>query len=802
MNQVATINDGLRAGVAALRDGKTWKELAATAFRPATLFKALGIAVVLAAWNSLALLLFNGTVGLLVSALLAIWIWPPVLRWFIGTIARRAAWPLASAQRLEQHPRPPVADYRKWWMPVLAAEAAWRFAQRMGLDDSFWVTAIAVIMLQAWISAPAFARSLLVSWIPLPRIDESVAARRRQWALLAGGFLLAFALLQFVLTRLLGLTGVVLFANWLASSTRNSIFPLLLAKVALVLVIDFVAAMFLVAAAAAIAMRWISGAEAPVDRPADGMRSRSASTASVASQALVAARRLPYALGGALLLVFLLMFALRSNLAYWALGSHFRDTVAAQGNGDWSSPEIRQWTRDQLACEGDTTRLRILHWAGVGDSAGWMHGNALACAIAKNDLTTLGVLLDIGDEPDHEQRVSPSGVYPAVYMTPLAQAFTQPRWREIAGLLVEHGATLASRNDGQMDAVQGAASVHCLECLAWLKSRGASFSGTDPATPITLWLDNAGGDADRVAALKQLAAMGLSASAIGADRRNPLHAAARLGDPDAVAWLVAQGADPKIEDKRDNMPLDYAAFHMDCCNPGQPGTAQQHARLDTILALMPISVGYRLERAHPRTYLARAQEDPADPQPWKGPDLPLYHASTLNPHLWWFSDAAVRSSAIRARAHDLGWKIKYENPLGVVSALPPDEAEKAIADMPDEELGTLLSTSSDTTGTAIEHGWWPELVRAAPMWEDRLRFNGPDCALLARLVAGENDPSPQAATSWALVHAWFHAGARWKACKPGDKAAIEHAVARLPAARRADWDDMMRSQAVSGDPGL
>ena len=73
MNPVATINDGLRAGAAALWDGKTWKET-----------------------------------------------------------------------------------------PVLAAEAAWRFAQRMGLDDSFWMTAIAVITLQARISAPAFARRALL----------------------------------------------------------------------------------------------------------------------------------------------------------------------------------------------------------------------------------------------------------------------------------------------------------------------------------------------------------------------------------------------------------------------------------------------------------------------------------------------------------------------------------------------------------------------------------------------------------------------------------------------------------------
>ncbi len=47
MNLAATINEGLRAGVHTLRDTKLWRELAATALRPATLLKAVGLLTLL-----------------------------------------------------------------------------------------------------------------------------------------------------------------------------------------------------------------------------------------------------------------------------------------------------------------------------------------------------------------------------------------------------------------------------------------------------------------------------------------------------------------------------------------------------------------------------------------------------------------------------------------------------------------------------------------------------------------------------------------------------------------------------------
>ena len=786
MNLAATINEGLRAGVHTLRDTKLWRELAATALRPATLLKAVGLLTLLGLWNVLAALLFNGTIGLAVSALLAIWIWPPVLRWFVGLVARRAAWPLVRAQRPVQQARPPAAQYRQWWTPVLVSGAAWRFAERMGLDDGLPLVALAVIALQAWVGGPAFARSLLASWFAPARIDESIAARRKHWTLLAAAFLGALALLQFLVARALGLTGMDLFMGWLAASSVTAMVSLLLAKLAFLAGVMFAAAAFLVATAAAIATRWMLGHAAP---------------AASAAPSSAPGKRLPYVVGGAALLALLAAFSYRADLAYLALGPHFRAVVAAQGTQGWDDAQIRQWTRRQLACEGDTFDLRVLHWAGVNASH-WVDDSALSCAIAHDDIETVHTLLEIGDDPNHEQSVSERGATPAVTMTPLRQAFSQADWQRLATILLDHGATPGRREDGEMDAVQSAASAHCIACLEWLKSRGASFAGTKPATPMTLWLDAAAKDADRVATLKRLTALGLSPTAKGADQRGPLHAAARLGDPDVVLWLLAQGADANVQDLHGNAPLDYAAFHLDCCNPGQAPTDLQSKRLAAALALMPASTRYSTTRAHLRTDLAAPGDIPEDTGPWAAPDLPVYVPTTLNPKFWQFPDAAARSAELRARAHELGWKLSYESVFSLVRSLPPDEARKLFADMPDEDVGKLLSMSSDMTGIAIDRGWWPEIARATPMWADRLRYDKPDCTLLERLVRGDNDASPQAASSWPLVHAWFQAGARWSSCKPDLQAAIQRAAARLPAPRRAEWQDMMHAESAVANEGL
>lgn len=782
MNLAATIDEGLRAGVLALRDVRLWQELATTARRPATLLKAAGILALLGLWNVLAAVLFNGTLGLAVSAGLAIWICPPVLRWFVGLIARRAAWPLVRTLRPAQRQRPAVAEYRKWWTPVLVADAAWRFAQRLGLDDSLPVIALAVIAVQSWLAGPAFARSLLVSWFDPARIDESIATQRRRWTLLAAAFLAALALLQFIATRALGLTGRDLFMGWLAASPTQSLLPQLLAKLALLVGVMVVAAAYLTAVASAIATRWMLGESATA----------------TATTSPSASRRLPYAIGGALLLAVMIAFTFRAQLAYWALGNDFRALVAAQGNQGWDDPQIRQWTRRALACEGDTTALRVLHLAGVNASH-WVDDSALSCPIARGDLATLRAMLAIGDSPDHLQRIAGRDSANATEMTPLQQAFTQARWEPLAEALVDAGATMQPRRDGELDAVQSAAAAHCLPCLEWLKRRGASFAGTNPATPMALWLDGASADADRTATLKRLAAMDMSAKAVGADGRSALHAAARLGDPDAVGWILAQGADATTEDKHRNTALAFAAFRVACCNPGQPETPAQQARLQAVRQLMPVSGPIAADRPALREELARPGENFEDAPVWPVPGLPTYAPSTLNPRFWSFADAAARSTAIRARAHELGWKIKYESAESLVRSLPPADAQGVLADLPDEDLGQLLSTASDLTQEAITRRWWPELVRAAPRWEHELHYGKPDCLVLARLVAGENDPSPQAATSWSLVHAWFQAGAHLSLCKQEARLSVDHAAASLPAARRAEWDALVRADGGLAD---
>ncbi|MEP6501918.1 MAG: hypothetical protein ABJD97_01200, partial [Betaproteobacteria bacterium] len=256
-----SIGEEVRLGARVTRDGAVWKELAAAAFAPKMIVRTLATLVFVGLCSLLSGLLLGGYMDLLAALGLSIWIWPPVLRWFVGTIARRAAWPLARTAKLAQFPRPDASVYRQWWLPVLACATGYRLLDKLGLGSNERVT-LAMLALQAHLAAPALMRSLLVSWFPLADIDAVLAARRRDWSLLAAGWMVTIAVVYFVLARAAGFGGFELLVSLVQAWLSRLALLVLLAKIAFVLACVVATGVFCTATAAAIGARWMLAAAA------------------------------------------------------------------------------------------------------------------------------------------------------------------------------------------------------------------------------------------------------------------------------------------------------------------------------------------------------------------------------------------------------------------------------------------------------------------------------------------------------------------------------------------------------------
>lgn len=267
-------------------------------------------------------------------------------------------------------------------------------------------------------------------------------------------------------------------------------------------------------------------------------------------------------LAGGVLVLLVGLFAGRAQIAYWVLGSDFRATL----DGPWSEPRARQVARTVQACFGKTTSLRVMHWAGI-DGDGSTFDNALGCAAGQGHLEAVRALVSFGDDvnrPATDRRLGRD-----VHVPPIAQAMRDERGLAIAEFLLAHGASLAPPGDDSLDAVQSAAAARCLACLRWLRQHGAAFDRTVPATPMTIWIDSDVHSPDEWS-LQTLVGLGLSPTAVGADGRSPLHAAAAQTKGAWVGWLIEQGDDPTHVDRFGMLPLFYAADLYYRNNPGRP----------------------------------------------------------------------------------------------------------------------------------------------------------------------------------------------------------------------------------------
>ena len=533
---------GGTAGLGAMLDLGLWLQLARRALSPIVLLQVViaFVLVIAAAVVTMALprwLLWLAPVGF------TLWLWPPVLRWFIGAVAQRAIAPAVEAEGLEPQQLPPVSTYRAWWRASMVCSLALVPMAQWGLAENL-PAILALFVAQIWFATPALVRSVLVPWFPLERIDASLDADRARWAVLTAFWFVAFALLHWMLRTAIGITGVDLAADaasaWQASHMAVFILGHLLALVMLSTTVSI----FCTAAMARMAAQRLLGApDAPA---AEGSPLSFQAVRESAQRAMGATRGMTIAVGVVLAVVVLWPVVRKPVLM----------SMLRMEPGD------PQWQRNRMACDGRTFKLRMLHWAGV-DSTGGEADTALACAARMGHLSTVKLLVDLGDSPTaavDDPRYRNSTTHLSAIMQGLQSEKSLPSVDYMLAHAKDTSILHADRNGP--DAVQAAAMSNCVGCVEWAVRHHAPIDGTWQATPMALWLDNAGRGSHEVANLQHLQVLGLSATAVGQDGRTALHAAANNGDLDAVNWLLAQGADPAKADRDGNTAVLYAVVRL------------------------------------------------------------------------------------------------------------------------------------------------------------------------------------------------------------------------------------------------
>ena len=471
---------------------------------------------------------------------------------------------------------------------------------------------------------------------------------------------------------------------------------------------------------------------------------------------------------GALLLVVVAgaLYGARDIVTPWFMGSQFREAV--DRHGDWLDLGVRQQVRTDMACLGRTKTLRVLSWLGV-DAPASPRNAALGCAAYHGHVDTVETLVALGEDIDRPADASDSRL-PVALQTPLQQAVRTPAGLPAAEWLLAHGAKPRPAA-AVADPVQTAAAANCLACVEWLRQHGLPMDGVAPATPLALWLDRPPGEgAADVATITRLIELGLSPSALGADGRSALHAAAAAGNGPVVELLLARGADPALADHDGMTPLFHAAAGL---GQDQGAGADAHERrlalVLRLLAATPSLAGQGVPApAHSHPVIAA---DPYLHQPYD------------------FELTAAAEPRIRIAADQAGKTIHYTDGA-FLQGLPAPEARALLARMGDADIARMMAPGAPFATFAAKAGWWTELLRAVRGWAPSMSHADyrwrPDCEVLRTASEGPGDASPGRADSWAVVDAWLDAGMRPSDCNAGT-GRVPSALARRSPAQQADW---------------
>ncbi len=612
-----SLSRGYEAGERALLDPSLWRDLARTALAPQVLWRAVPIFVAMVVAIALSARWLPAALAWAVPLAFALWLWPPVLRWFIGAVADHALTSVATDHGLAPQPLPPESTYRAWWRPALICGAMHGPLQWLGLSDNS-LALLLVLAVQVVVMSPALVRSLLSPWLPIERIDLALRAEPTAWRLFTAVGLVSLVAARAIAAQMGGFDSDNFFGAF--SAVGGIAFVGALAKLALVSAVGVFIAVFGTAALARMAIERVLDGDGhadgatlpavaddavplplpvhPAPRGMDSARSRK-----LAGGALVAAITLA-----------VLVAALPVRLRQAATVLMLRDDIAAaRADGEWASESLVQGARNRYACNGNNFKLRVMHWGGI-DSLGGEDDRAVACAARHGQLSTVKLLLGYGDSP-MALRHDPRFKDPSALLSPIEQALQNEAGLPAAEyLLARHdGAHVQRPSQGLIDGVQAAALSNCLACVEWAVRHSAPVDGTSQATPMALWLDNAGRGSHEVANLQHLQVLGLSAAAIGDDGRSALHAAANNGDLDSVNWLLAQGADPTRADRDGNMPVHYAAgrlgFGPDNRRIGQ-GDPADRERVQVVQRLLTVAPSTERGASHREHHVVLAKVSP------------------------------------------------------------------------------------------------------------------------------------------------------------------------------------------------
>ncbi len=760
-----------------LLDGAIWSALVRAVLSWSVLGRVVGaIVLLIVGWfvTNLFPWVLRDLLRYVLDFFLTLWLLPPAVRRACAIIVPRALGTDPDTPHL-----PDVAAYRGWWMPFLLATSVLpdfvtRFVEPYDLVNTR-LLGLAVFAVQVWAARSPVVRGVLAPVLPRVDVDAALAVRRGLWLLVTLGYMVIGACVFVLATAISGGGGDVVLGGLSAVLTHH-LLSFVLLRAALALATLFAVEILCTAALARIAI----GIAAPDGIGEDDGTVSSPSAAPVPTRRAAASTPAPtptrkrhveaprqafpwgWSLLAAVVVVLAGGYAARAQLVYVVLDhDQLPDEMSLRA---WLNPQVRSLSAWTAACHGEAGNLRKMLRAGIVPDD-FEHHDVLGCAAQNAHLDAVKALVDARHDVNALARPIDARPY-AAPLSPLQQALRTPAGIPVADYLLAHGASFRPDGPGAVDAAQVAAAWGCLPCLEWLKQHGAPMDATAPATPLALWFDNpAELDREGDNSLANLIAIGLSPTAVGADGRSALHAAAAAGNDAAVRLLLAKGADPALADADGMKPVFYAASPPGRRHGVEERTA--HARrmavIADLLAVTPSLVGQGTP-ASPRRAVVMA-----DP----------YIDSAFD-----FGMAGAQHADIRAAALAAGQAIPYKDGT-FITRLPPDEAHALLARMSDADIATTMTHGSVLALVTARNADWPDLARAARGWPqrrpDETSYDVNECEVLKLAIDGAGDTSRDAADSWAVVDGWLAIN---KAERCSD---VTAGLARRSAAQRADW---------------
>lgn len=245
------LSDAAKAGIGALADGALWRALLREIFSAHTLAGVLLVLVVALPASLLVSTMLPAIVSAALQALFAAWLWPHVVRTLTAIVSGAVLAPVAVRAGRPALALPPVAEYRRWWVPLLllravvVASLAPSAFMPYQLQRLIFVAYVALAILM--VTAP-LARSVLAPYVDRATVDAAIARKPWAWRLLAVLPVLAYAGMEMLLSARIGYYAFAFVTSALMGAQLGLLLLLGLLCVAVFLLLVLPVAVFALAA--------------------------------------------------------------------------------------------------------------------------------------------------------------------------------------------------------------------------------------------------------------------------------------------------------------------------------------------------------------------------------------------------------------------------------------------------------------------------------------------------------------------------------------------------------------------------